>query len=65
MTNPAVEHDHAFLRDGGETGKLIGNLDWAATAVGPIASWPDGMKSVVSMLLRSVIASFPRSFGSV
>ena len=53
MTNLAVEHEHAFLREGGQTGKLIGNLDWAATAVGPIASWPEGMKSVVAMILRS------------
>lgn len=29
-----------WLVGGGEMGKLIRSMDWAATPLGPIASWP-------------------------
>jgi signal transduction histidine kinase len=36
---------------GGETAKLMRNVDWAATAVGPVETWPPQLKSLVSMIL--------------
>jgi|GEM_PF-3179734 len=36
---------------GGEAAGLIRCVDWAATAVGPVESWPPELKSIVSMML--------------
>ena len=32
---------------------LVGRFDWAATPLGPAASWPDGLKATVQILLTS------------
>ena len=45
-----------FLSGGGDTGKLIGAFDWAATPLGPIAGWPPHLKMSVSLILRSQIS---------
>jgi PAS domain S-box-containing protein len=50
-TNPVDEH--AFLSGGGELGRLIAAFDWAATSIGPIAGWPQSLKTSVSLILRS------------
>ena len=46
---------HAFLSGGGETGRLIAAFDWAATPLGPIADWPQSLKTSVSLVLRSQV----------
>ncbi|TPM30852.1 PAS domain S-box protein [Mesorhizobium sp. B2-3-4] len=43
----------AFLSGGGELGRLIAAFDWAATSIGPIAGWPQSLKTAVSLILRS------------
>ncbi len=47
-----------FLGGGGEMGKLIASMDWAKTPLGPIASWPQSLRSTVSLCLAS---NFPIS----
>ncbi|WP_084582215.1 sensor histidine kinase [Sphingomonas azotifigens] len=40
---------------GGQLGQLIRDFDWAATAIGPLAQWPQSLKSVTQMLLLSPV----------
>jgi PAS domain S-box-containing protein len=42
----------AFLRGGGEMGRLMRDFDWAATPLGPVAGWPHGLRTAVSLLLH-------------
>src|SRR5512145_3345322 len=42
-----------WLTGGGEMGRRIRGLDWASTALGPVASWPQSLRSAVSILLPS------------
>jgi PAS domain S-box-containing protein len=44
-----------FLYGGGELGDRIARLNWAATPIGPMASWPAAMKSVLAFVLRSPV----------
>ena len=41
--------------DGGELGALIRSFDWAATSLGPRNRWPQPLKTVTDMLLRSPV----------
>jgi PAS domain S-box-containing protein len=45
-----------FLVGGGEMGKLIGAMDWNGTPLGPIASWPQSLRTTVSLC---VCSNFP------
>jgi PAS domain S-box-containing protein len=47
-----IETPH-FLKGAGETATLIRALDWASTPLGPIEQWPESLKTVVGLLLRS------------
>ena len=47
------ENSHEFLAGGGEMGALIRAHDWAATPLGPPASWPQGLKTAVRFLLST------------
>ena len=38
---------------GGEAGALIRALDWSKTPLGPIASWPAALKTLVRLMLHS------------
>jgi signal transduction histidine kinase/FixJ family two-component response regulator len=38
---------------GGEAGRLMAALDWADTPVGPVGSWPAGLRSAVRTVLAS------------
>jgi PAS domain S-box-containing protein len=42
-----------FLAGGGAMGELIRSTDWARTPLGPIASWPQSLRSAISILLPS------------
>ena len=44
---------HAFLRGGGEMGARMRAMDWSSTAVGPVESWPQSLRSTLSLLLPS------------
>lgn len=47
-----------WLAGGGETGKLIRSLNWSHTPLGDIDSWPQSLRTTVSLCLSS---SFPMS----
>jgi signal transduction histidine kinase/DNA-binding response OmpR family regulator len=52
-------HEHRTLDaadvvvGGGEMGALIRGLDWSNTSLGPIESWPQSLRSALSILLPS------------
>jgi signal transduction histidine kinase len=43
----------SFLDGGGELGALIRAKDWAATPLGPIAGWPQSLRTTLGILLNS------------
>ncbi|NNG22655.1 PAS domain S-box protein [Telluria aromaticivorans] len=43
----------SFLDNTGDIGELIARFDWSATSLGPIESWPQSVKSTVSLILHS------------
>jgi len=45
----------SFLRGSGEMASLIRSLDWAATSLGPIESWPQSLKTATGLLLLSPV----------
>jgi PAS domain S-box-containing protein len=42
-----------WLAGGGEMGKLIRSMDWTNTPLGPIESWPQSLRTTVSLCLAS------------
>ena len=45
--------DWSFLTSGGRTAEMIAELDWSATSLGPITSWPQSLRTAVSICLAS------------
>ena len=43
----------AFLAGGGEMGSLIRAMDWSKTSLGPVAGWPQSLRTTVSICLAS------------
>ena len=41
------------LAGGGEMGKLMRAVDWASTAVGPVDTWPQSLRTALSILLET------------
>jgi signal transduction histidine kinase len=51
---PTIEQSSsAFLAGGGEMGEPIRSLDWSATPLGPIDTWPQSLLTAISMMLPS------------
>ena len=46
-------HAYDWIAGGGEMGELIRGTDWSRTQLGPIESWPQSLRSAVSILLPS------------
>ncbi len=42
-----------FLQGGGEAGKIIRDVDWSATPLGPIEHWPVSLRTAISTILNS------------
>src|SRR5205823_11629992 len=42
-----------FLAAPGELGGLIRAFDWSATPLGPLASWPQSLRTSVSLILNT------------
>jgi signal transduction histidine kinase len=42
-----------FLAAPGELGRLIRGFDWAATPLGPLAAWPQSLRTAVSLILNA------------
>ena len=47
-----------FLTGGGDVGALMRTHDWSASPLGPPASWPQSLRTVVSLLLQSRFPMF-------
>src|ERR1700688_784042 len=45
----------SFPTGGGELGGLIRQFDWSKNSLGPLAAWPQSLKSVTEPLLRSPV----------
>lgn len=43
----------AFLSSGGDMGALIRSIDWSKTEIGPVESWPQSLRTSVSICLNS------------
>jgi hypothetical protein len=41
------------LVGGGDMGELIQSMDWSATPLGPLDSWPNSLRTTVSLCLSS------------
>src|SRR6186713_219034 len=41
----------AVLAGGGEMGALMRSIDWTTTAVGPVKTWPQSLRTALSILL--------------
>ena len=47
-----------FLESGGELGELIRSYDWGETPVGPVDTWPQSLRTTISIILRSGFPMF-------
>src|SRR5579864_25433 len=50
---PGMRDRHRPFVAGGEMGSLMRALDWSTTPVGPPASWPQSLRTTISILLDS------------
>jgi signal transduction histidine kinase len=48
----------AAMAGGGEMGEMIRRHDWAATALGPVETWPQSLLSALSILLSAQSPTF-------
>ena len=53
VPNSSGPRAHDWLTGGGELGQLIRGYDWSQNPLGPIESWPQSLRSAVSILLPS------------
>jgi len=53
MSNPNTNDDLSWLAGGGEMGALIRSMDWSATPLGPLHTWPQSLRTSVSLCLSS------------
>ena len=45
----------SFPASGGEVAALIRKYNWTSTGLGPLAAWPQSLKTVTDTLLRSPV----------
>jgi serine phosphatase RsbU (regulator of sigma subunit) len=50
---PAADDWLAAIAGGSEMGRAVRYFDWAATPLGPPATWPDGLRSAVTICLTT------------
>jgi hypothetical protein len=55
---PATKKTYKFLSGDGEMARLISSYDWADTSLGPIDTWPQSLRTTVSLLLHSKFPMF-------
>ena len=48
----SASHIHDVLVGGGETGRLMRSIDWRTTELGPVETWPQSLRTAVSILLE-------------
>jgi signal transduction histidine kinase/CheY-like chemotaxis protein len=59
LTGPAKQDGAADgIAGGGEMGVLIRAMDWSRTPLGPVAAWPQSLRTAVGIMLSSRYAMF-------
>lgn len=53
-----MQHEHDFLKGGGEMGQRMRDFDWGNTPVGTPDRWPMSLRAMVSTLLHSKFPMF-------
>jgi PAS domain S-box-containing protein len=53
MAGSTLQNNDRFLAGGGEMGKLTRAYDWSKTILGEPSSWPQSLKTTLSLLLNS------------
>ncbi len=51
--NANLVDEYPFLNDGGRMGERTRALDWSATAIGSPGTWPQSLRTIVSVVLTS------------
>ncbi|KAA2233422.1 PAS domain-containing protein [Salinarimonas soli] len=55
MADPLSDAFRDSLLAGGECGRLIASRDWSATALGPVETWEQSLRTAALLLLRSPV----------
>jgi PAS domain S-box-containing protein len=50
-----TDRPYDWLNSGGQAGQIVRDFDWAATSLGPIADWPQSLKTATAILLQSPV----------
>ncbi|WP_414471339.1 response regulator [Microvirga sp. M2] len=58
MPHDIAPPDLTFLVGGGEMGARIRAFDWSQTSLGPIQTWPQSLRTMVSMVINSKFPSY-------
>ncbi len=53
MQNKSISTSHDFLLGGGEMGELIRSVEWSMTPVGMVETWPQSLRTAVSIMLNT------------
>jgi PAS domain S-box-containing protein len=54
----ASQPNHGLFSGGGEMGALMARFDWSKSAVGPVSTWPQSLKTALRIILMSRYAMF-------
>lgn len=58
MSTKTTPNSTFFLRGGGAMGQFVRDKDWEQTSLGPSESWPQSLKTTLSILLNSRFPMF-------
>ncbi|HSR99511.1 MAG TPA: histidine kinase dimerization/phospho-acceptor domain-containing protein, partial [Kofleriaceae bacterium] len=53
ITHPDLKHPGAVLAGGGDLGRRMREIDWAATPLGPVEFWPQSLRTCIRIVLTS------------
>ena len=62
-TSPRAGAAEDCLAGGGELGTLMRSMDWSKTPLGPVAWWPQSLRTSVSIMLSSGFPLFRQALG--
>lgn len=51
MSGP--DKSHALFDGGGQLGQMMARFDWSRTSLGPVADWPESLRTAVRIVLTS------------
>lgn len=58
METNTLQPTYRFLANAGEMGQLIQTIDWSMNPLGPIDTWPQSLRTTLSILLHSRFPMF-------